>query len=61
MTHYNPAITAHKTAVIGGFGTVGVIIEIVVDKTWPGLFPNGVVTAAVVTVFSSFQNWFKNK
>jgi hypothetical protein len=61
MTRYNPAITAQKTAVVGGVGSVGVVVEIVVDHFWPGIFPNGVVTAATMTLFVSIQNWFKNK
>jgi len=61
MTRYNAAITAQKTGVTGGVGVVGMVIEILVEKFAPGLFPNGLITAATLTVFTAISNWVKNK
>lgn len=58
---YNAAITAQKTSIAAGAGVVGVVVEIVVDKLLPGWFPNGVITAAVTTIWVGVSNWWKNK
>lgn len=61
MTRYNPAITAQKTVVMGGVGSLGVVVEVVVNHFFPGMFPSGSITAASVTLYVTLMNWFKNK
>ena len=58
---YSPKISAQKAGVVAASGAVGVIIEIVVDKFFPSMFPGGLITTAVSSIWAGFQNWRKNK
>ncbi len=61
MENYSPKITARKAGAVAGVGAVGVIVENIVDKVWPGLFPPGTVTAALNVIWVGSQNWRKNR
>ena len=61
MNDYSPKITAQKAGSAAGVGSVGIIVEIVVDKLLPGWFPGGSITTALYVLWAGFQNWRKNK
>jgi hypothetical protein len=60
-TKYNVAITAQKVGFMGLIGSVGLALEVIVDKYAPGIFPKGLVTALTLTVWTALVNWVKNK